>query len=164
MANLVEKHCAELSRTQTMIQLVEAEEALQTPNVRDVVLRLVHVGRNLQAHLDKMAVKRGRFRGFVSQLTSGQENQEALERILRDLESTKHDLSMHIQLANVGLIRGVDQAVLVSVAAVEAVNGRLQAKLGPAQSLRISRLLEGRPKNGEVLSVPAHVTPFFPPS
>lgn len=130
-----------------MIELIKTEEALRTPNVRDVVDKLVQVGRTLQTHLDKMdklAIKRGRFRGFVRQLISGQQDQEVLERILKDLERTKHDLSMHIQLANVGLTRGVDKAVLVSVAAVEAVNRQLQAKLGPAHTLRISKLLENR--------------------
>ena len=132
-----------------MIELVETEEALRTPNVRDVVLRLVQVGENLQTHLDKMAVKRSCVRGFIRQIISGQENQEALESILGDLESTKHDLSVHIQLANVGLTRGVDKTLRVSVAAVEAVNKQIQTKLGPAHTLRIASLLEDRPRNSE---------------
>lgn len=146
-----------------MIELVETEEALRTPNVRDVVDKLVQVGQTLQAHLDKMdklAIKGGRFRGFVRQLISGQQDQEVLERILKDLERTKHDLSMHIQLANVGLTRGVDKALLVSVAAVEAVNRQLQAKLGPTHTLRISKLLENRCHNSETHQLPrAYILP-----
>lgn len=132
-----------------MIELVKTEEALRTPNVRNVVDRLVQVGWALQTHLakmDKMAAKRGRLRGFIRQLISGQQDQEALERILQDLERTKHDLSMHIQLANVGLTRGVDKTLLVSVAAVEAVNRQLRTHLGSAHSLRISKLLENHPR------------------
>ncbi len=149
MLELVEKHFAVLSRTKTMIELVEAEEALRTPNVRDVVLRLVQVGESLQSQLNKMAVKRSCVRGFIRQVISGQDNEEALQRILRDLESTKHDLSVHIQLANVGLTQGVDKALQINTAVVEAVNKQIQTKLGPAHSLRITKLLENRPSNSE---------------
>ncbi|KAK4250277.1 hypothetical protein C7999DRAFT_29101 [Corynascus novoguineensis] len=149
---LVKKHSAELSRTRTMIELVEMEESLQTPNVRDVVNKLVQVGQTLQAHLnkmDKMAGNGGRFRGFFRQLIMGQRHHEALEHILRELESTKHDLGVHIQLANVGLTRGIDRALSVSVATVEEVNRQLQAKLGPTHTLRIAKLLEDRPRSND---------------
>ena len=149
MLALVEKHCAALSRTRTLIELVETEDALRTPNVRDVVLRLVQVGENLQNQLNKMAVKRSCVRDFIRQVISGQENEAALERILRDLESTKHDLSVHIQLANVGLTQGVDKTLQVSVAAVESVNRQIQTKLGPTHNLRITKVLENRPQNSE---------------
>jgi len=146
---LVDKNVEELQRTRTMINLVINEEALQTHNVDSAIARLEGVGRSLERHLQKMVVKRGRLRGFFAQLVSGQRKQDALEHILLDLERSKHDLSMYIQLANVGLIRRVGEAQVVSVAAVDMVNRQLQAKLGSTHSLRISKLLAGRPMNRE---------------
>lgn len=144
---LVEKNLEELQRTKTMVDLVGMEKALQTPNVGNTIARLGSVGHDLEKHLEKMNIKRGRFRELVVQLVRGQRNQDTLEHILLELERTKLDLSMYIQLANVGLTRGVGEALVVSVAAVDAVNKQLQMKLGSAHRLRISKLLAGRPRN-----------------
>lgn len=146
---LVDKNMRELERTKTMIDLVVTEKALQTPNVDNAIARLDSIGRNLERDLLKMVVKRGRLRDFFAQLVSGQRKQDALEHILLELERSKLDLSMYIQLANVGLTRGVGEALVVSVAAVDMVNRQLQARLGSTHSLRISKLLAGRPRNRE---------------
>src|SRR4051812_12325276 len=107
-----------------MIELVVMETALNTPNVRETIARLGQIGHEMERQLKKMEVRRGRFRDLVMQMISGQRNQDTLESILVALERTKQDLSMYIQLANVGLTRGIGEAV-VSVAAVDAVNGQL---------------------------------------
>jgi hypothetical protein len=96
-----------------------------------------------------MAVPRSRVRGFLWQLSAGKSNQKALDTVMGEMAHVKLDLGVHIQLVNVGLIRGVEQRVLVSVATVEAVNRQLQEKLGSSHQLRISRVIEGRPRNSE---------------
>lgn len=132
-----------------MIDLVAMEQALNTPNIQRTLTRLGDVCQHLDSHLRKMDVRRGRFRGIMVQLVWGQRNQDTLEQILVELERTKRDLGMYIQLANVGLTRGVGEAVVVSVAAVKAVNKQLQMQLGSTHSLRIAKLLAGRTPNCE---------------
>jgi len=133
-----------------MIELVKDEACLRTPNIQSALVKLSTVSQALNARLEKMAAPRGRIRGFIWQLTAGRRNQEALENVMEEMVHIKLDLGVHIQLANVGLTRGVEQKILVSVAAVEAVNRQLQEKLGPSHKLRISQLIEGRPRNGEI--------------
>ncbi|KAK0707338.1 hypothetical protein B0H67DRAFT_308190 [Lasiosphaeris hirsuta] len=158
LPQLIKKHSADISRTKAMVELVESEKALGTPNVRDAIERVVAVGDDLKKHLSKMAsTKRRCFWGFLKQFISGQKYQDALDTIMRELGDSKNDLSMHIQLANVGLTRGVGEQVMVSVATVESVNRQLQEKLGSGHNLRIHNLLEGRPRNGEPSRPPSCV-------
>ncbi|KAH6839486.1 hypothetical protein B0I37DRAFT_386566 [Chaetomium sp. MPI-CAGE-AT-0009] len=132
-----------------MIELVEHEACLRTPNVHSTLVKLSTVSRTLNGHLEKMAAPKGRVQGFIWQLRAGRRHQEALEATMKELAHVKLDLGLHIQLANVGLTRGVQEKILVSVAAVDAVNRQLQEKLGSSHQLRISRLIEGRPRNDD---------------
>ena len=138
---------AELARTKTMVELVRSEQALATPNVSDAIETIATVGEALRAHLDKMASKKGRLRGILRQLIFGKKLQDALERIMRKLGETKQDLGLHIQLANVGLTRGVDRRIMVSIETLEAVIKHIQEELGGDFQLRISQLLEGWERN-----------------
>src|SRR5688572_17069349 len=99
MLDLLQKQHDELEQTKTMIELVLAEKALDTPNVRSTITRLGQVGQDMERQLQKMEVRRGRVRDFILQIVSGQRKQDALEGILVSLERTKHDLAMYIQLA-----------------------------------------------------------------
>lgn len=137
-----------------MIGVVEEEEALRTPNVASTLVRLAGINQALQAHLREMgkSTRKSFCWGLFGQLFSGQREQDKLDEIMGELGSVKQDLSMYIQLANVGLVRGVDHTVRVNTAAVEAVNRVLHERLGLGlrltQALKWSQLFKERPKNG----------------
>jgi hypothetical protein len=147
---LIEKYSTEVSQTKTIVGLIEDEEALKTPNVGDAISKLGAIGEILRSHLTKIATTKGPVQDFFKQLLSSQENQERLESIMRDLGNAKVDLIVHIQLSNVGLIRGVSEAMQVSIDAIIAMGKLLDEKLGSGHALRISQLLEGRPRNSMI--------------
>lgn len=149
LSALLEKHSAEVSQAKVIVKLVEEEEALKTPKVGDALIRLGSTGESLRKHLAKMATTKGPVQDFVRQLVSGQEAQDKLESIMGDLVSAKLNLGLCIQLSNVGLTRGVGEALQVNITAVEAIRKLLNEKLGPAHGLKIAQLLEGRPQNSK---------------
>ncbi len=154
LPELIEKYSAEVSQAQKIVHLAASEAALKTPNVGATIAKLAAVGETLCSHLAELASARGPIRDFVKQLLSGERDQEKLESIMGDLGNAKQDLGMYIQLANVGLTRAVDETVQVNTAAVDAMNKLLHEKLGSVYTLRITQLIEGRPRNGKAFWLP----------
>lgn len=150
LSALVEKYLAEATQTKNIVELAASEPALKTPNVNSTIIKLADVSETLSSHLGVMTKAKDPLRGFVKQLVSGKEEQEKLSSIMRDLGYAKQDLSMYIQLANVGLTRAAGETVKVNTIAVDAVNKLLTEKLGSEYSLRIADLVEGRPRNGKL--------------
>lgn len=151
LPELINKYSAEASHTKTIVELAASEAALKTPNVGATIVKLVTIGEALHSHLTKVANTKGRVHGFVRQLISGRQDQEKLEGIMGELGNAKQDLSLGIQLANVGLTRAVGETLQVNAAAVDTVNKLLIEKLGPTHALRMAQLIDGRPRNGRVL-------------
>ncbi|RYP01147.1 hypothetical protein DL765_010875 [Monosporascus sp. GIB2] len=154
LPELIEKYLAEVSQTKMIVEFAANEAALKTPNVGVTIAKLAAVGETLRSHLAELANIKGPVKGFVKQILSGQQAQEKLESIMRDLGNSKQDLGLYIQLANVGLTRAVGQTVQVNAAAVNAVNKLLNEKLGSAYTLRMAQLVEGRPQNGRASRFP----------
>ncbi|KAH6849628.1 hypothetical protein B0I37DRAFT_369468 [Chaetomium sp. MPI-CAGE-AT-0009] len=149
LPELISKYSAEVSQTKTIVELAASEAALKTPNVGATIVKLAAVGEALHSHLSKVASTKGRVHGFVRQLVSGRQDQEKLEEIMGELGNAKQDLSLGIQLANVGLTRAVGETLQVNAAAVDTVNKLLTERLGPTYTLRMARLIEGRPRNAD---------------
>jgi len=111
MPELIEKYSAEISQTQSIVELIKNEGALKTESVVSAIDRLGIISKILRNHLIKMATTKGRIRGFFHQLVSGKKAEEVLKGIMKGLENAKMDLSIYLQLSNVGLTRGVGEAV-----------------------------------------------------
>lgn len=97
--------------------MIENEEALKTPNVGNAISQLCTVGENPRNHHPKNFVTKGALQDFIKQFLIGDKNQEKLDGIMRDLGNVKLNLIMPMLLSNVGLTRGVGEAVQVNTAA-----------------------------------------------
>jgi hypothetical protein len=60
----------------------------------------------------------------------------------------KSNLSMHAQVANVGLIRTVEDIVVVNTAIVDRINLLLQQVIGEGRGLKNADLLKNRSPRG----------------
>ena len=148
LPELISKYSAEVTQTKSIVELVRNEEDLKTPSVGGAINTLDFVGRTLLEHLFKISTTKGPVQDFFHQLGSGKRREDKLESIMKDLRNAKMNLSIQIQLANVGLLKGVGQAVQVNITAVTEMNNMLMEKLGSGHVLRISQLLEGKSPNG----------------
>ena len=149
LPQLIDKYVGEIIQTKGIVELVKNENSLKTPSVGGAINRLDSVGKALLEHLTRISNTKGPIQDFFYQLVSGKKGEDKLENIMKDLGNAKMDLSIQIQVANVGLIQAVGQAVQVNTAAVEKINKMLIETLGSGHVLRISQLIEGRSSNGK---------------
>ena len=154
LPELVGKYSAEVAQTKSIVELVQNEKDLKTPSVGGAINRLDSVGKTLLDHLIKISATKGPVQDFVHQLVSGKKGEDKLESIMKDLLNAKMNLSIQIQVANVGLIQDVGQAVQVNIKAVKEMNKMLIETLGSGHVLRISQLLEGKSPNGKTPKLP----------
>ncbi|GAW23060.1 hypothetical protein ANO14919_126100 [Xylariales sp. No.14919] len=149
LPRLIWEYQSVVSRLESIVNLVREEDALKTPHVGESIAQIHDVGRGLKDHLEIMGSPQGLVRGFFRQLLHGKSLWNKLESIMRDLESAKLNLTIHIQISNVELTRGVGAAVHINTVTVEETNRRLREIDGEDFQLRISQLLEGRPRNDD---------------
>jgi len=154
LPELIGKYLAEVTQTKSIVELVRNEKDLKTPSVGGAMNRLDSVGETLLDHLFKISTTKGPVQDFFHQLVSGKKGEDKLESIMKDLGNAKMNLSIQIQVAHVGLIEGVGQAVQVNITAVKEMNKMLIETLGSGHVLRISQLLERKSPNGKTPESP----------
>jgi len=148
LPELVGKYVAEANQTKSIVELVRHEKDLWTPGVGVTIGGLNSVGKTLLDYLEIISATKGPVQDFFHQLVSGKKGEDKLESIMKELGNAKLNLSVQIQIANVGLIRGVNEAVYVNINAVKEMNKTLLETLGTGHRLRISELIRGRSLNG----------------
>jgi len=122
-------HGQELASIESIVQLVKAEEALQTANVASVLVKIEGIGNELVKCL-------------------GQGDGKTLTDIMINLTNAKSELAIHIQLANVGLTRARG-ALIANTEVINRINSLLLYVLGAEKGLKIAQLLENRPMNDD---------------
>jgi hypothetical protein len=133
-----------------MIGIIEDEEDLRTANVCSEVLRLKDVQeklakllRELDPRLKKPVLQ------FAHQLTKGSSDESRLSGIMSELGQVKSMLLMRIQVANVGVMRDVQQELVANTEVIARVDQFLREEVGGCEGLRIARLLQGRRPSSE---------------
>lgn len=147
LPELIKNYSEEVSEAKTIIVLIKNEDALKTESVDKSIAKLGAVGEILRNYLAEIAVSKGRIRDFFHQFLSGQKGEDKLQGIMRDLGNSKSNLSLHMQLSIVGLVRGVGDTVRVNTTTVEEINTLLREKLGSGHVLKISELLQRKTPN-----------------
>jgi hypothetical protein len=147
LAEQITSYRGAVSQLEGIVNLVREEDALKTPHVGESIARVHNLSKDLNDYLETTVSTRAPVPEFLRQLLQGKAFGAKIEGIMRDLESAKLNLIMHIQVSNVGLTRGVGEAVQVNTTTVEAINKRLHERVGEDLELRISQILKGRPHN-----------------
>lgn len=138
------------------MELVRNENALKTPSVGGAINTVDSVGKALLEHLFKINSSKSPVQEFFHQLVSGKKEEDKIESIIKDLSSAKTNVVIHVQIANVGLVQGVGQAVQLNIAAVKEMNKLLEERLGSGHVLKISQLLDEKSPNGMIPSGGKH--------
>jgi hypothetical protein len=141
-------YSAEVGETKSIIDLVRNEDALHTSGAVATMRRVEAFGQELKKHLMSMGEPRSGLRQFGHQIVRGSDDEAQLASIMARLNRAKQDLILQIQVANVGLTKSVNNAILVEVATVNKIQALLEDTLGEGKSLRIADFLR---KKGAVL-------------
>lgn len=129
-----------------IIQLVKDEKALQTAAVASKLANIESIGNKLMEILHTLSPgDKGSMRQFGHQLVHGSRDEKTLGEIMNELSGAKESLSLRIQVANVGLSRTANGALVANAAVVERIDLHLQQILGEGRGLKIAELLKRQP-------------------
>lgn len=155
LSAVLDKHMIELASLKSMIQTVEDEDDLQTAHVRLELDKIRDIGEALVLCLrgiEKIGKNKSSVRQFAHQLIHGSREEQKLKSLMDDLKRGKFDLFFRIQVASVGVIRIVGDAVFANAQIIQRIDRYLVDLFGEGQGLKIALLLkdglpEGKPRD-----------------
>jgi len=139
----LDKHALEIETINTLVFTIDNENALQTAVVIAELDKLYTVGVKLVRCLEELdSGKKGIVRLLAHQLVHGTKDEETLADIMRDLDRAKADLSLRVQLANVGLTRIVHDTVLANFEVINRMDRLLAGVFRKSHGLKLAGLLK----------------------
>jgi hypothetical protein len=146
---VLDKHALEIETINVLIRTIDDEDALQTAVVNSELTKLHAVGAKLVRCLRELDPgNKGRVRQLAHQLVRGTKDEETLADIMKDLDRAKANLSLRVQLANVGLTRMVHDTVLANVEVINRIDRLLAVVFRESHGLKLSGLLKDRIPQG----------------
>jgi hypothetical protein len=142
LIELLDSHVLAIDSITSIIGTIVDEDALQTAAVASELIKLRVIGTKLMKCIRELDPgDKGKVRQLAHQLVHGTKEEETLADIMSDLDRAKSDLSLRVQLANVGLTRMVHDTVLANAKIIDRIDGLLTDVLGEDHGLRLAGLL-----------------------
>jgi hypothetical protein len=128
-----------------MIGIIMDEESLRTASVCSEVVRLRDVQNKLVKLLEQLDPRHQTpVQQFSHQLKNGSSDESKMYAIMNELGQVKSMLLLRIQVANVGVMRDVQQRLVANTEVIARVDRFLKEEVSGCEGLRIARLLQGR--------------------
>jgi flagellar hook-basal body complex protein FliE len=139
-AELLEKHADEVRNTKSLLECIQNEPSLRSPNVQDTVITIQEAAQSLHAFLaaQKATLEKGGVQKYLRQLFKNSQDLERLDEIMNHLARAKIDLGAKIQVINAGLMGSLRGGVRSNTDALKALNGRVKELLGEDHVLRVA--------------------------
>jgi hypothetical protein len=139
----LDKYVLEIDSVNAIVSTIVDEDALQTASVASELTKLCTVGTKLMKCLKELDPgDKGIVRQLAHQLVHGTKEEETLADIMRSLDRAKADLSLRVQLANVGLTRMVHDTVLANVEVISRIDRLLAEVFRESHGLKLAGLLK----------------------
>ena len=128
---LLEEYRKQLETMVTTARLVEAEKELQTAEIGEQLRRVEEISRELHDFLESMgrSQEKSKVHKYLRAIGTGEQNAQELRRILDRWAGARADLSLRIQLAQVGLTRSLHDGVVAVVPTIQRIDQSLQRLL-----------------------------------
>ncbi|KAK1144194.1 hypothetical protein N8T08_005607 [Aspergillus melleus] len=150
LAAVLESYRHEIHMTTCIVNIVKNEEALQTAGVASSLVEINKIGVRMKEFLETLQpAERGTLRQFAHQLVRGSDDDSRLRTFMNQLIRAKLDLSLKIQVANVGLTRSVGDRMVVNVATIDRIDSLLQSTFGEGKGLKIANLINHQVPDGD---------------
>lgn len=151
---VLDKHTLEIESINVLVRTIDDEDALQTAVVISELTKVHAVGTKLAECLGELDPgNKGRVRQLAHQLVHGTKDEETLADIMKDLDRAKANLSLRVQLANVGMTRVVHDTVLANAEVIDRIDRLLIVVLRESHGLKLAGLLKDRVPQGSCNSV-----------
>ena len=149
LAEVLNQHDCELSSVKTIIGIIDDEKEVQTANVASELLRLKKVQSKLVSVLNDLDPRpKGAVKQYTHQLLHGSADEEKLRKTMDELCRVKTSLLLHIQVANVGVMRNMEKQLVANTEVIQQIDEFLTEQLGEGKGLKIARVLQGRRPSG----------------
>jgi flagellar hook-basal body complex protein FliE len=149
IARVLNGYNDELVTIENILQIVRDEEALRTAAVASQLDGIDVLAKRLNQCLKALDPgARGSVRQFTHQLAHGSQDEKALADIMNALGHATSNLSLHVQVANVGLIRTVEDQLVANAEVISRVDNVIQQVFGEGRGLKIAALLKNRHAQG----------------
>jgi hypothetical protein len=143
--DVLAQHESELGSVKAMIGIIQDETSLRTASVCSEVVRLRDVQDKLVKLLEQLDPRlRTSVQQFSHQLKNGSSDESKMSAIMNELSQVKAMLLLRIQVANVGVMRDVQQGLVANTEVIARVDQFLKEEVSGCEGLRIARLLQGR--------------------
>jgi hypothetical protein len=143
LTEALDKHALEIENLNAIVGAIVNENALQTAAVSSELTKLHDVGAKLVKCLGELDPRnKGIVRQLAHQLVHGTKEEETLADIMTDLDRAKANLSLRVQLANVGLTRMVHDTVVVNVEVIDRIDRLLAAVFRESHGLKLASLVK----------------------
>ena len=128
---LLEEYRKQLETMVTTARLVEAEKELQTAEIGEQLVRVEEISRELHDFLESLgrSQEKSKVQKYLRAIGTGEQNAQELRRILDRWAGARADLSLRIQLAQVGLSRSLHGGVVAVVPTIQRIDQSLQRLL-----------------------------------
>jgi hypothetical protein len=145
LLDILAQHESELSSVKAMIGIIVDEESLRTASVCSEVVRLRDVQDKLVKLLEQLDPRpKTSVQQFSHQLKNGSSDESKMFAVMSELGQVKSMLLLRIQVANVGVMRNVQQRLVANTEVIARVDQFLKEEVSGCEGLRIARLLQGR--------------------
>lgn len=151
LVDVLLRHERELDSVKRIIGVIDDEEELQTASVAADLVRLKEVQCKLVSRLEELDPKpkaRGKLDGFVRQLVQGSSEEKKLHIVMEELSHVKAALLVSIQVANVGVMRTMENQLVANAEVIQRIDEYLREEVGYCEGLRIAQLLKDRRPSG----------------
>ncbi|CAG7930862.1 unnamed protein product [Penicillium olsonii] len=144
--SVIERHNEELQGIESVIQVVRREEYLQTAAVVSELVKIKDLSQELLTLLKRLDPgDKSLPRQIAHQLSSGSKDEAALESILKQINTAKTNLLIHIQVAGVGLSRDGQNNIVANTAEISKLDQTIKTLLGDEWGLKIASLIQHKP-------------------
>ena len=151
---MIERQSEELRGIEGIIKLVCHEECLQTGAVVYELGRIKDLSQELLTFLKRLDPgDKSVPRQIAHQLTSGSKDARDFEDIVKRINTAKTNLSLHIQIAGVGLSCDGQNNLVANTAKISELDQTIKTLIGDEWGLKIAGLIQNKPLQGEHLSI-----------
>lgn len=149
----LETICDDLNSVRDVVNLVDAQEQLKTKGVLKAVTNIQKISINLDKHVERVRGKStagSKVRQITHQFMKGPGEWEILQVMMINLTAAKATLSLHIQLAHVGLVvaQGHGNVNVVNINVLRATNKNVEKFLGIGKGLVIAEVFKDKQPDG----------------
>lgn len=138
-SKLLSDHKKQLQDLLSTVGLIQKEKELQRPGIGDLLSRVCEHAKELERALEAISrlQKKSKARQVLSALGTGEYREKELRGILERLDRAKTDLSLHVQVTQIGVAATTRDGFTAILPTIQRIDENVQSALGSTPSMAV---------------------------